>query len=95
MGSHARHAPFGVESEVLVGPKRVNAIPVNVLQQRHMPHSETVHADQQHRAFKPNVGGGVQGHEGQFLAMLAQSQISADYPSSSGKIQFSVKDLAR
>lgn len=47
------------------------------------------------RTFKPNVGGGVQGHEGQFLAILAQSSVPLDYPIQIGDRKFTVEDLVR
>jgi hypothetical protein len=45
--------------------------------------------------FVPNVGGGVQGHEGQFLAILAQCQVPLDYPIQIGSKKFKVEDLVR
>lgn len=45
--------------------------------------------------FIPNVGGGVQGHEGQFLAILAQCQVPLDYPIQIGSKKFTVEDLVR
>lgn len=47
------------------------------------------------KSFKPNVGGGVQGHEGQFLAILAQSSVPLDYPIQIGDRKFTVEDLVR
>ena len=43
--------------------------------------------------FVPNVGGGVQGHQGQFLAILAQCQVPPDYPIQIGERRFTVEDL--
>jgi len=43
--------------------------------------------------FVPNVGGGVQGHQGQFLAILAQCQVPPDYPIQIGDQKFTVEDL--
>lgn len=85
--------PFGVEGEIMVGNKRVNSI-------QWMCYNGTCRTQKlftpiNTRAFKPNVGGGVQGHEGQFLAMLAQSQVSADYPIVINQNSFTVKDLVR
>lgn len=45
--------------------------------------------------FVPNVGGGVQGHDGQFLAILAQCQVPLDYPIQIGSKKFKVEDLVR
>lgn len=44
-------------------------------------------------SFVPNVGGGVQGHQGQFLAVLAQCQVPPDYPIQIGNQKFTVEDL--
>jgi len=43
--------------------------------------------------FVPNVGGGVQGHQGQFLAILAQCQVPPDYPIQIGDQKFTVENL--
>ena len=45
--------------------------------------------------FVPNVGGGVQGHQGQFLAILAQCQVPPDYPIQIGNNKYTVQDLVR
>jgi hypothetical protein len=84
--------PFGVEGEVIVGNKRVNSI-------QWMCYNGTCRTQKMFtpsgRSFRPNVGGGVQGHEGQFLAMLAQSQVGADYPIVVANKRYSVLDLVR
>lgn len=84
--------PFGADYE-LIGPNgRVNAIGwmchngLCRTQRIFTPRSEF---------FIPNVGGGVQGHEGQFLAILAQSQVPLDYPIQIGSKKFTVEDLVR
>ncbi len=41
----------------------------------------------------PRTGPGVQGHEGQFLAMLAQSRVRNDYPMRIDANQLTVQDL--
>ncbi|MCY2976899.1 MAG: hypothetical protein NTW52_19755 [Planctomycetota bacterium] len=84
--------PFGVEGEIIVGNKRVNSI-------QWMCYNGTCRTQKMFtpsgRSFRPNVGGGVQGHEGQFLAMLAQSQVGADYPIVVANKRYSVLDLVR
>lgn len=40
-------------------------------------------------------GAGVQGHAGQLLAILAQSQLQRDYPIHAGGAEFTVEDLIR
>ena len=84
--------PFGVEGEILVGNRRVNSI-------QWMCYNGTCRTQKLFTPagnyFRPNVGGGVQGHDGQFLAMLAQSQVSADYPIIVGQKKFTVNDLIK
>ncbi len=41
------------------------------------------------------VGPAMQGHRGQLLAMLAQSQVSRDYPMRVDRVDFTVNDLIR
>lgn len=84
--------PYGVESEVIAGGRRVNTIgwlsfngtcgKQNLFQPTRT-------------GFRPVVGPGVQGHEGQFLAILAQSQVKADYPLQINRRRYTVMDLAR
>jgi hypothetical protein len=84
--------PFGVEGEILVGNRKVNAI-------QWLSNNGTCRGQRlftpMGRNFKANIGGGVQGHEGQFLAMLAQSQVSAEYPMSVGQNRYTLADLVR
>lgn len=84
--------PFGVEGEIVVGNRRVNSI-------QWMCYNGTCRTQKLFtpagKYFRPNVGGGVQGHEGQFLAMLAQSQVSANYPIVVGQSKHTVTDLIR
>ncbi len=84
--------PFGVEGEILVGNRRVNAI-------QWLSNNGTCRGQRLFtpvgRNFRANIGGGVQGHEGQFLAMLAQSQVSAEYPMSVGQNRYTIADLVR
>jgi len=84
--------PFGVEAEVVAGNRRVNAIGwlchngVSARQRMFQPTQS---------GFRPNLGPGVQGHEGQFLAILAQSRVQSDYPLKVGKRKYSIQDLVR
>jgi hypothetical protein len=84
--------PFGVEGEIIAGNQRVNA--VQWLCYNGTCRNQRLFTPTQN-FFRPNVGGGVQGHEGQFLAMLAQSQVSAEYPIVVGRRQFRIADLVR
>lgn len=83
---------FGGEYELIHGQSRVNAI-------GWMCHNGTCRTQRMFtpkgRSFVPNVGGGVQGHEGQFLAILAQSNVPLDYPIQIGTSHFKVEDLVR
>lgn len=84
--------PFGVESEVIAGNRRVNTIGWMCFngvcaKQRMFQPTRT--------GFRTNVGPGVQGHEGQFLAILAQSRVQADYPIQIGQRRYTINDLVR
>lgn len=81
---------FGSDYE-MIGPKgRVNAI-------GWMCHNGLCKTQRiftpRGNGFVPNVGGGVQGHQGQFLAILAQCQVPPDYPIQIGDRKFTVQDL--
>lgn len=83
---------FGGDYELQHGNTRVNAI-------GWMCHNGTCRTQRiftpRGKGFIPNVGGGVQGHEGQFLAILAQSNVPLDYPIQIGTNKFKVEDLVR
>jgi hypothetical protein len=83
---------FGGDYELVHGSARVNAI-------GWMCHNGTCRTQRMFTpkgsGFTPNVGGGVQGHEGQFLAILAQSNVPLDYPIQIGNAKFTVEDLVR
>ncbi len=84
--------PFGVESEVIAGGRRVNTIgwmSFNGLSAKQRMFQPT------RTGFRPNVGPGMQGHEGQFLAILAQSNVSGEYPLQVGSRKYTVMDLAK
>ncbi len=83
---------FGNDYEMIHGQGRVNAI-------GWMCHNGTCRTQRIFTpngiGFTPNVGGGVQGHEGQFLAILAQSNVPLNYPIQIGSAKFKVEDLVR
>jgi hypothetical protein len=83
---------FGAEYELVHGQGRVNAI-------GWMCHNGTCRTQRMFtprgKGFVPNVGGGVQGHEGQLLAILAQSNVPLDYPIQIGSAMYKVEDLVR
>ena len=47
----------------------------------------------QNSKLQTKIGPGVQGHAGQFLAMLAQSRVRTDYPMKVDNVDFKVADL--
>ncbi len=83
---------YGGDYELIHGQGRVNAI-------GWMCHNGTCRTQRMFtpagKGFTPNVGGGVQGHEGQFLAILAQSNVPLNYPIQIGSSKFTVEDLVR
>jgi hypothetical protein len=84
--------PFGVETEVIAGNRRVNALGWMCFngmcaKQRMFQPTKT--------GFRTNVGAGVQGHEGQFLAILAQSRVQSDYPIMIGERHYTIMDLVQ
>ncbi|GIX00269.1 MAG: hypothetical protein KatS3mg111_3601 [Pirellulaceae bacterium] len=84
--------PFGAKTEVIAGSRRVNAIGwmcYNGVCARQRMFQPT------RSGFVANVGPGVQGHEGQFLAILAQSRVPSDFPLRIGNRSYTVEDLVR
>jgi hypothetical protein len=83
---------YGADYELIHGAGRVNAI-------GWMCHNGTCRTQRMFtpkgKGFVPNVGGGVQGHEGQFLAILAQCNVPLDYPIQIGAAKYKVEDLVR
>lgn len=83
---------FGADYEMIHAQGRVNAI-------GWMCHNGTCRTQRMFtpkgKGFTPNVGDGVQGHEGQFLAILAQSNVPLNYPIQIGAAKFTVEDLVR
>ena len=83
---------FGGDYEMIHGQGRVNAI-------GWMCHNGTCRTQRiftpKATGFTPNIGGGVQGHEGQFLAILAQSNVPLNYPLQIGSNKYTVEDLVR
>ncbi len=82
--------PYGAKTEILAGSRKVNAIGwlcYNGVSARQRMFQPTRYG------FKPNVGPGMQGHEGQFLAILAQSRVPDDFPLKIGGRMYTVRDL--
>ncbi len=81
---------FGVDTEVLAGNQRVNAIgwlcynrPCNGMQLLQLEDGRVA----------PKNGPGYQGHEGQLLSMLALSRVKSTYPIRVEGQDFTVQDL--
>lgn len=84
--------PLGVETEIIAGNRRVNAIGWMCFngvcaKQRMFQSTRT--------GFRTNLGPGVQGHEGQFLAILAQSRVRSEYPLQIGRRRYTINDLVK
>jgi hypothetical protein len=88
----AMHAmiAYGVDSELIAGDKRVNAI-------GYLCYNGVCNGQQlfytQNGKLQTRIGPGVQGHAGQFLAMLAQSRVKTDFPMLVEGRRFTVADL--
>lgn len=81
---------FGVDTQVIANNKKVNAIgwvcyngPCNGQRLFFVQNGQ----------LNPKQGPGVQGHHGQFLAMLAQSRVKTDFPIRVEGKDFTVADL--
>ena len=88
----AMHAmiAYGVDSELIVGDRRVNAI-------GYLCYNGVCNGQQlfylSGGKLQTRIGPGVQGHPGQFLAMLAQSRVKTDFPILIEGQKFTVADL--
>ncbi len=82
--------PYGVEAELINGNQKVNAIGWMCYNGKCRTQKLFVPKE---NGFALAVGPGVQGHEGQFLAMLAQSYVPSSYPIRVEGKNFSVRDL--
>jgi hypothetical protein len=81
---------YGVDSQLIVGPKRVNA--VGYLNYNGVCNGQRLFYTAGGK-IQAQVGVGVQGHAGQYLAMLAQSRVKTDYPMLVDGQKFTVADL--
>lgn len=84
--------PYGANAELVYKNQRVNAIAWMCANKVCKTQSIFTPVG---NSFKPNVGGGVQGHEGQFLAILAQSGVSSSYPLYVSNQKFTVSNLVQ
>lgn len=83
--------PFGSETTLKANGRTVSAI--NWMCYNGSCRGQRIFIPQKNGSFQPAVGAGVQGHEGQFLAILAQSRVPANYPLQIGGKQYTVEDL--
>ncbi len=84
--------PYGVEAELIGGNRRVNAI--GWMCHNGLCKTQRIFQSTQN-GFRTNLGPGVQGHEGQFLAILAQSKVAPNFPIKVGNRSYTVQDLVR
>lgn len=89
----AMHAmlAYGVDSKLIVGDQQVNAI--GYLCFNGVCNGQQLFSLAPDGRLQAQIGPGVQGHAGQFLAMLAQSRVRPDYPIRVGNRTFTVADL--
>lgn len=89
----AMHAmlAYGVDSKLIVGDQQVNAI--GYLCFNGVCNGQQLFSVSPEGRLQAHIGPGVQGHAGQFLAMLAQSRVRPDYPIRVGNRLFTVADL--
>jgi hypothetical protein len=81
---------YGVDSQLIAGTKRVNAI--GYLNYNGVCNGQRLFYTSGGK-IQAQVGVGVQGHAGQYLAMLAQSRVKPDYPMLVDGQKFTVADL--
>ena len=89
----AMHAmlAYGVDTKLIVGDQQVNA--VGYLCYNGVCNGQQLFSVSPEGRLQAHIGPGVQGHAGQFLAMLAQSRVRPDYPIRVGNRMFTVADL--
>lgn len=81
---------YGVDADLIAGNRKVNAI--GYLNYNGNCNGQSLFWSQNGR-IQANIGPGVQGHAGQYLAMLAQSRVKTDYPMLVEGQKFTVADL--
>jgi hypothetical protein len=81
---------YGVDAELIAGNRKVNAI--GYLNYNGVCNGQSLFFTSNGR-LQTNIGPGVQGHAGQYLAMLAQSRVKTDYPMLIDGQKFTVADL--
>ena len=89
-GSMHAMIAYGVDTELIAQNRKVNAI--GYLCFNGSCNGQTLFHTQNGK-LQAKIGVGVQGHAGQFLAMLAQSRVRTDYPIKVDGQDFTVADL--
>jgi hypothetical protein len=82
--------PYGVDAQVLANGRRVNAIAWLCANGKGQ---DLRLFEVRDRQLQPLSGPGMQGHESQFLFMVAQSGVPANYPIQVDRYRFTVADL--
>lgn len=83
--------PYGVESTLRADGRTVSAIGWMCFNGN--CRGQRIFQPLKDGGFRPAVGAGLQGHEGQFLGILAQSKLVANYPIQVGGRRYTVEDL--
>lgn len=83
--------PYGSETTLRADGRTVSAI--NWMCFNGSCRGQRIFLPQPDGSFQPAVGAGVQGHDGQFLAILAQSRVPANYPLQVGRKRYTLEDL--
>ena len=88
----AMHAmiAYGVDTQLIAGDRRVNAI--GYLNYNGVCNGQSLFYIKDDK-LQARIGVGVQGHAGQYLAMLAQSRVKTDFPLKVEGRDFTVADL--
>ena len=81
---------YGVDADLIAANRKVNAI--GYLNYNGVCNGQSLFYTASGR-IQANIGPGVQGHAGQYLAMLAQSRVKTDYPMLVDGQKFTVADL--
>jgi hypothetical protein len=81
---------YGVDTNLIVGTQRVNAI--GYLNYNGVCNGQQLFYTQGGK-LQARIGPGVQGHAGQYLAMLAQSRVKTNFPMKVDGLDFTVADL--
>jgi hypothetical protein len=82
---------FGTDTQVLVGRRKYSAIAW--IAGNNICRGKRLLTRNPQSGLEAKSGVGLQGHQGQFLAVLGMCNVPADYPLYAGKVKYTVKDL--